>query len=213
MILSAVGLRKVFNRRVVFKELSFEAESGQVLSITGPNGSGKSTVSKIICGVLTPTSGEVILSNGEGKIDREKVHMHVGMVSPYLELYGEFTALENLKLEIRARKLPKTAEDKALEILDRVGLFNRRNDELKGFSSGMKQRLKYAAALVHEPDVLVLDEPTANLDVAGTDMVFSIIEQYRKERIVVLATNDVDEAALGDVKVVLQRKLGESNGK
>ena len=213
MILSAVDLKKVFNRRVVFKELSFEAKSGQVLSITGPNGSGKSTVSKIICGVLTPTSGEVILSNGEGKIDREKVHMHVGMVSPYLELYGEFTALENLKLEIRARKLPKTTEDRALEILDRVGLFNRRNDELKGFSSGMKQRLKYAAALVHEPDVLVLDEPTANLDVAGTDMVLSIIEQYRKDKIVVLATNDVDEAALGDVKVVLQRKLGEGNGK
>ncbi len=213
MILSAVGLRKVFNRRVVFKELSFEVKSGQVLSITGPNGSGKSTVSKIICGVLTPTSGEVFLSNGEGRIDREKVYKYIGMVSPYLELYGEFTALENLKIEIRARKLPKSAEEKALEILERVGLFSRRNDELKGFSSGMKQRLKYAAALIHEPDVLVLDEPTANLDVAGTDMVFSVIERYRKDKIVVLATNDLEEAALGDVKVLLQRKLGEGNGK
>ena len=94
-----------------------------------------------------------------------------------------------------------------------MGLFSRRNDELKGFSSGMKQRLKYAAALIHEPDVLVLDEPTANLDVAGTDMVFSVIERYRKDKIVVLATNDLEEAALGDVKVLLQRKLGEGNGK
>ncbi len=211
MILSAMALKKVFNRRVVFKELSFEAKSGQVLSITGPNGSGKSTVSKIICGVLTPTAGEVALSNGEGKISREKVHKHIGMVSPYLELYGEFTALENLKIEIKARMLTKPAEERALEILDRVGLFSRRNDELKGFSSGMKQRLKYAAALIHEPDVLVLDEPTANLDVAGTDMVLSVIEQYRTDKIVVLATNDVEEAALGDVKVVLQRKLGEGN--
>lgn len=213
MNLKAKNLKKVFNRRVVFRELSFEVGSGQVLTVTGPNGSGKSTVSKIICGVLTQTSGEIVLSNGDGKIGREKVYRHVGLVSPYLELYGEFTALENLKIEIRARNLPKSGEERALEILERVGLFNRRNDELKGFSSGMKQRLKYASALIHEPDVLVLDEPTANLDVAGIDMVLSVIEQYRKDKIVVLATNDTEEAALGDVKVVLQKKLGDGNGK
>lgn len=213
MILTANGLKKVFNRRIVFKELSFEVKSGQVLSVTGPNGSGKSTVSKIICGVLTPTSGQVVLSDGEGRIDRDDVHKHVGLVSPYLELYGEFTALENLKIEIRARKLPESAENRALEILELVGLFNRRNDELRGFSSGMKQRLKYAAALIHDPDIIVLDEPTANLDVAGIDMVLSLIERYRKEKIIVLATNDTEEADLGDVKVVLQKKLGDSNGK
>lgn len=213
MLLTAKNLKKVFNRRVVFKDLSFSAASGQVLSITGPNGSGKSTLSKIICGVMTPTSGEVVLSNGEAKIDRDDVHKHVGLVSPYLELYGEFTALENLKIEIRARTLPKSAEDRALEILELVGLFSRKNDELRGFSSGMKQRLKYAAALIHDPDILVLDEPTANLDVAGIDMVLSIIEQYRKEKVVVLATNDTEEAELGDIKVVLQKRLGDSNGR
>jgi heme exporter protein A len=213
MNLVARNLKKVFNRRVVFSDLSFEVKSGQVLSITGPNGSGKSTASKIICGVLTPTSGEVILTNGSGKIDREDVHDHVGLVSPYLELYGEFTALENLQIAIRARKLPKAAENRAMEILKLVGLFNRRNDELRGFSSGMKQRLKYAAAIIHEPEVLVLDEPTANLDTAGNEMVFSLIEEYRKEKIVVLATNDPEEASLGDVKVVLQKKLGDGNGK
>ncbi len=213
MILTGKNLKKVFNRRVVFSNLSFEVKSGEVLSITGPNGSGKSTASKIICGVLTPTSGEVIMTNGGAKVDRDNVHRHVGLVSPYLELYGEFTALENLQIAIRARKLPKSVENRALEILNLVGLFNRRNDELRGFSSGMKQRLKYAAALIHEPDILVLDEPTANLDLAGTDMVFSIIEQYRKDKVVVLATNDSDEAALGDVKVVLRKSLGDGNGK
>ncbi len=213
MILTAKNLKKVFNRRVVFRDLSFEVKSGEVLSITGPNGSGKSTASKIICGVLTPTSGEVVFANGQGSIDRDNIHKHVGFVSPYLELYGEFTALENLRIEIRARKLPKTAENQALEILELVGLFIRRNDEVRGFSSGMKQRLKYAAALIHDPDVLVLDEPTANLDVAGTDMVFSLIERYRREKIVVLATNDTGEAALGDVKVVLSKELSNRNGK
>ncbi len=212
MILIAKQLKKVFNRRVVFKDISFEVKSGEVLSITGPNGSGKTTASKIICGILTPTAGEVALYNGSGKIDRDEVHQHIGFVAPYLELYGEFTALENLQIESRARKL-KTGDEKALEILQLVGLFNRRNDELRGFSSGMKQRLKYAAALLHDPAVLVLDEPTANLDTAGIDMVYSLVERFRKDRIVVIATNDNEEASLGDVKVVLSKNLGAVNGK
>lgn len=77
----------------------------------------------------------------------------------------------------------------------------------------MKQRLKYAAALIHDPDVIVLDEPTANLDVAGTEMVFELVDKFRKDKIMVLATNDEKEAALGDVKVVLQKDLGSGNGK
>ncbi len=213
MILTGKQLKKVFNRRVVFKDISFEVKSGEVLSITGPNGSGKSTASKMICGVLTPTSGEVILSNGAGRIERDEVYRYVGLVSPYLELYGEFTALENLQIECRARRLPKGNEQKLAETLKLVGLFNRKDDAVKGFSSGMKQRLKYAAALIHDPGVLVLDEPTANLDQAGIDMVLSVIETYRKDRIVVLATNDSQEAALGDVKVVLRKDLGSGNGK
>jgi len=211
MELTATGLKKEFNRRIVFKDISFEVKSGEVLSITGPNGSGKSTLSKIICGLLSPTFGEIVLSRGGTKIDREEIHEHIGFVSPYIELYGEFTALENLQIESRARGLKWKNENRLLEILDRVGLFNRRNDELRGFSSGMKQRLKYAAALIHDPPVLVLDEPTANLDLAGNDMVFALVEKFRKDKIVVVATNDEKEAALGDVKVVLKKDIG--NGK
>ncbi len=207
MILTATELKKVFNRRVVFKNISFEVKSGEVLSITGPNGSGKSTASKIICGLLTPTSGEIVLMDDGMKIDRDEIHEHVGFVAPYLELYGEFTALENLRIEAKARGLKWKGDDKLHEILELVGLFSRRNDELRSFSSGMKQRLKYAAALIHEPDMMVLDEPTANLDIAGTDMVFALVDKLRKDKIVVVATNDEKEAALGDVKVVLKKDL------
>ena len=204
MILGGRGLKKVFNRRIVFQNISFEVQSGQVLSITGPNGSGKSTASKIICGVISPTAGEVSLTDEGVSIDRDKVHSYVGFVAPYLELYGEFSAVENLCLEARARGMNWKNQDWIDEILRVVGLFNRRNDEVRSFSSGMKQRLKYAAALLHEPQVLVLDEPTANLDAAGTDMVFALIDKYRKDRIVVIATNDEKETALGDVRVVLR---------
>jgi heme exporter protein A len=213
MILTARELKKVFNRRVVFKDISFEVRSGEVLSITGPNGSGKSTASKIICGLLTPTSGEITLVDDGKKIDRDEIHKHVGFVAPYLELYGEFSALENLQIEAKARGL-KWRDNNALdEILELVGLFSRRNDELRSFSSGMKQRLKYAAALIHDPDVVVLDEPTANLDVAGTEMVFALVGRLRKEKIVVVATNDEKEAALGDVGVVLRKDLGSDDDK
>jgi heme exporter protein A len=197
---------------VVFENISFEVKQGEVLSIIGPNGSGKSTVSKIICGVLTPTAGEVSLVDDARKvmIGRDEIYMFVGFVAPYLELYGEFTAFENLMIEMRARKLltrnsqvAKGSSEKALEILKFVGLFNRRNDRVKGFSSGMKQRLKYAAALIHEPSVLVLDEPMSNLDDAGRTMVLSLVENFRKDKIVVIATNDNEEAALGNVKLVL----------
>ncbi len=213
MILTGKELKMVFNRRMVFKDISFEVKSGQVLSITGPNGSGKSTASKIICGIITPTSGQILFLNDGKIVDRDEIHRHVGFVAPYLELYGEFTALENLRIEAGARGLKNKSDDNLREILELVGLFNRRNDELRSFSSGMKQRLKYAAALIHDPDVIVLDEPTANLDVAGTEMVFELVDKFRKDKIVVLATNDEKEAALGDVKVVLQKDLGSGNGK
>ncbi|HUI30846.1 MAG TPA: ABC transporter ATP-binding protein [Candidatus Acidoferrales bacterium] len=211
MLLKAKELKKVFNRRVVFENISFEVKTGEVLSITGPNGSGKSTISKIVCGLLTPTAGEINLINDGKNIGRDEIHEHVGFVAPYLELYGEFTALENLEIEAKARGLKRRGNDRLSEILDLVGLLNRRNDGLRNFSSGMKQRLKYAAALMHEPEVVVLDEPTANLDVAGTEMVFSLIEKLRNDKIVVVATNDEKEAALGDVKVVLKKDLRAEN--
>ncbi len=200
-----------FSRRTVFEGISFDVESGEVLSITGPNGSGKSTVSKIICGLLTPTSGEIAIMKDGMKIERDDIHRHVGFVAPYLELYGEFTALENLQLEARARGLKLEKGEEPQEILSLVGLFSRRNDEVRSFSSGMKQRLKYAAALIHDPGLVVLDEPTANLDAAGNGMVFELVEKLRKEKIVVLATNDEQEAALGDVRVVLQKDLRSGN--
>lgn len=200
-----------FSRRTVFEGISFDVESGEVLSITGPNGSGKSTVSKIICGLLTPTSGEIAIMKDGMKIERDDIHKHVGFVAPYLELYGEFTALENLQLEARARGLKLDKGEEPQEILSLVGLFSRRNDEVRSFSSGMKQRLKYAAALIHDPGLVVLDEPTANLDAAGNGMVFELVEKLRKEKIVVLATNDEQEAALGDVRVVLQKDLRSGN--
>jgi heme exporter protein A len=185
----AKDVKKVFGRRIIFDLIRFDLVEGESLAITGPNGSGKSTLVKIIAGVLSPTSGNIEIAIDDRVIKSEDLYQNVGLVSPYLQLYEEFSGLENLRLAADIRGISNTGEELS-DLLSRVSLFHRRNDEVRAYSSGMKQRLKYAFALSHSPSVLILDEPTSNLDVEGLSMVRSIIEEQRKRGIIVLATND-----------------------
>jgi heme exporter protein A len=133
--------------------------------------------------------------------DDERRHL-VGLVSPYLQLYEEFSALENLSLSLRLRgDRPDTGFHRTL--LTRVTLDPDRDDPVRGYSSGMKQRLKLALALAHRPEVLVLDEPMANLDVDGVDIVRAIMKEHRTHGILVVATNDLTDLVDPDVRVDL----------
>ncbi len=201
LTLAATNLKKLFNWRVIFRDISFEVSRGQTLLVTGRNGSGKSTLVKIISGVLTPTSGSVTVNgagNGKGN-DRPDF---VGLVSPYLQMYDEFSARENIQyaLAIRGRRVDVAWID---ELLRRVGLFDRRHDAVRTYSSGMKQRVKYAFALAHKPPVLLLDEPMANLDSEGTSIVRDIMTMQRNEGILVVATNDLSDIDHFDRRVDL----------
>jgi heme exporter protein A len=192
--LIATGLAKEFQRRTIFHDLSFELSGGDSLAITGRNGSGKSTLIKILAGLLTQTRGSVTYKIGERTLSENEVRSHIGLVSPYLQLYDEFTGLENLMVlsRIRAHGLP--AEARAEELLKQFGLALRKDDFVRGYSSGMKQRLKYAFALLHRPAVLFLDEPTSNLDAEGIEVVRQIVATQRREGILIVATNDEEEA-------------------
>ena len=195
--LAGSNITKLFNWRVIFRDISFDVAHGQTLLVTGRNGSGKSTLVKIISGVLTPTSGKVTISGiGDGKPDS------VGLVSPYLQMYDEFSARENIQfaLAIRGRKVDESWVD---ELLGRVGLFERRNDAVRTYSSGMKQRVKYAFALAHRPPVLLLDEPMANLDSEGISVVGDIMIMQRNEGILVVATNVLSDIDHFDLRVDL----------
>jgi len=199
-------VKKVFTRRVIFEKINFELTNGDSLAIIGPNGSGKSTLVKIISGVLSPTSGSVeIIVNGKA-LKLEERYRVVGFVSPYLQLYDEFTGLENLRLCSRVRGLSNTAE-RMDQLLEQVNLFHRKNDDVRTYSSGMKQRLKYAFALLHQPPLLILDEPSSNLDSEGITAVHSIIERQKQEGILILATNDAKEMQLCN-KVIDLNVLG-----
>lgn len=195
--LTVKNLRKVFNRRLVFNNLNFELNSGQSLIITGKNGSGKSTLIKILSGYLTESSGKIEYRLEGKMIDRENFYRIVGLVSPYLVLYEEFSAFENLQLISKIRGL-KISEEKINDVLKFVGLFDRRNDFVRTYSSGMKQRIKYASAILHSPSVLLLDEPTSNLDLDGKEIVEKIVFEYRKDKILIVATNESQDFKFGD---------------
>lgn len=184
-----------FGSLLLFRRLSFTLAGGDSLAVTGANGAGKSTLLRILAGVLTPKAGRVTLTVDGTDVDAEAHPRRVGLVAPYLGLYETLTARENLAFLAQARRLAE-AEPRIDAVLDRVGLTDRADDPVSAYSSGMQQRVKYAAALLGDPPLLLLDEPAANLDPAGREMVASVVERQRERgRMVVVATNRADEAA------------------
>jgi heme exporter protein A len=200
--LSLEGVSKRFGRRRVFDGLTVAVDQGEVLVVTGANGSGKSTLMLVIAGLLRPTRGRVVATLNGKPLPAEDRRVWLGMVSPDLTLYPELTGLENLRFFERVRgRVPRDGELNAL--LERVGLSGRGEDLVRTYSSGMRQRLKYAFALAHAPKVLLLDEPTANLDVSGVSMVEEVIAEQRRRGVLVLATNEPEEVRHGDRRVAL----------
>lgn len=201
-----LGLQNVskrYGRLRVLRRVQAEVSSGQVLVIAGRNGAGKSTLLRIIAGLTRPTSGQVIFFQDGRTLPAEERRRLTGLVAVDVALYGELTAWENLSFfaQVRGRRLT-AAEGEAL--LDMVGLAGRSEDLVQSYSSGMRQRLKYACALLHGPPFLLLDEPGSNLDEAGRSMVEDIIARQRARGLVVLATNEPREVAYGDMVLRLE---------
>lgn len=198
--LSASGLSKSFGELKVFAGLDFSVSAGEVLIVAGPNGSGKSTLLKIAAGLLTPSAGRVEFREAMEIISKERRREFLGMVSPDLSFYEELSARENLDFFL---SLLGRSENKVAEALERVGLAGRKNDEVAGFSLGMRQRLKYALAFLLEPKFLFLDEPTANLDETGRKIVAELLTEQKTRGLGIVATNDRAEYAWGDKKLEL----------
>jgi heme exporter protein A len=191
--LEVKNLKKDFDRKTILRDLNFSLANRDSLSITGKNGSGKSTLIKILSNIFMQTSGSVNITVDDTQIERPNYYRYIGLISPYLNLYDEFSGLENLRFTAKLRGLD---EDCITSTIKRVGLWERRNDLVKIYSSGMKQRLKLAFALMHDPEILLLDEPTSNLDAEGVQLVDKVAEEYKLSRILIIATNDEHERSL-----------------
>lgn len=200
MKLTAQNLSKNFAEKSIFKKLTFEAESGICLAILGPNGSGKTTLMRILSHLILPTSGTITYSEDGTVIPPERIFQYLGFLGPYLELYQDLTALENLQFFSKIRGL-KNYEPRIFQLMEQFGLKGREDDAVKTYSSGMKQRLKYVFALLHEPQILFVDEPRSNLDEEGIRLVYEILQAYKKNHLLVMATNDGEDLRLADVRV------------
>jgi len=191
-------LGRSFGRRKVFQGVWATVRSGEVLVVTGPNGAGKSTLLGVIAGLQPPDRGTVrLVVEGSEPTEAGRRRL-IGLVAPDLVLYPELTALENLEFFAEVRGVPWRRSAGEVD-LERVGLEGRGPDLVGSFSSGMRVRLKYAVALQCAPPLLLLDEPTAMLDVGGAAIVETLIAAQREKGVLVLATNDPRETRHGDL--------------
>jgi heme exporter protein A len=186
-VLALRGVGHAFGERVVLRDLDLELAPGSSLAVFGPNGAGKSTLLRIAAGLLRPLRGSATL---DGELLAEagpKLRRRIGYVGHRPLVWGGLSCAENLALYARLYGLPAQA---AAASLARVGLAERAGDTARSLSQGMRQRLGLARALLHEPDLLVLDEPHASLDADGAALVDALIEAARGRATVLVATHD-----------------------
>jgi heme exporter protein A len=190
-------LSKRFGTRRVLDNLSFSLTVGDSLAVVGKNGSGKTTLLKILAGLTDPSSGTVTFSDEKTKLDRAGVRNRLSYIGPELTLYDSLTAAENLIFFAAMRGISIDSH-RVEAILTGMQLAGRGGDFYGAYSSGMKQRLKYAVALLNDPAFLLLDEPTANLDDEGKAVAVEIIARQKKNGVVIVATNEAGEYGFAD---------------
>ena len=193
---------KMYGARRVLHNVVAELEAGDVLLVTGHNGVGKSTLMRLLAGLQRPSSGTISYVDGVLRLPPSEARPMIGMVGPDIQLYRELTAREHVSFVADVRGIPSTVSDQN-ELLGRVGLVGRADEQVAAFSSGMQQRLRYALALLHEPAVLLLDEPTTNLDTAGLNLVDRVVAEQRARGVTVVATNDPRDRKYGDFVLAL----------
>ncbi len=198
-----------YGARRALQTLAFDVASPGVVAVTGPNGSGKSTLLRIVIGLLRPTEGTTRFEHGGRAIEPPRRRLHAGLATPELSFYEEFSAAENLRFAAETHGLTD-APASVRTALDAVGLTPRADDRVAAFSSGMKQRLRLAFAILHRPAVLMLDEPGSHLDDAGRAVVERLVSGYSAHGLVLIATNDPQEMALAERRIELHgRGLGD----
>lgn len=184
IILENLGRR--FNREWIFRDINHVFSKGQKYAILGPNGSGKSTLLSVLLGNLTPSEGKLIYKD-QKEILPENIFSSISLAAPYLDLIEEFTLQETIDFHFKFKNYQKDFD--AAAVLDLLALSKAEDKPLKYFSSGMKQRTKLALAFCTDTPILVLDEPTSNLDTQGTDWYLNLVEKFTSDRLVLVGSN------------------------
>jgi ABC-2 type transport system ATP-binding protein len=187
------GLIKDYGARRALHSITFDAKQGEIVGFLGPNGAGKTTTMRILTGYMPPTDGTATVAGYDVVEESLEVRRRVGYLPETVPLYTDMTALEYLKFMADLRRIPDS-EERAYEVLENVNLADRANSYIGNFSKGMRQRVGLAQALIHRPEVLILDEPTIGLDPAQVVEMRNVIKEIGKDRTVLLSTHILSEA-------------------
>ncbi len=211
MIVETQGLTRRFGERIAVADLTFSLDEGQVLGLLGPNGAGKTTTLRMLGGLIAATSGSAtVCGHSLGKSDAANtaIRARCGNVPEVPGFYERLSARDNLRFFAGLHRLPD-AHRRVDAALDRFALGERRDDRVSTYSKGMKQRLSIARALLHEPQLVLLDEPTAGLDPLATASVHSLIRELKAKGVsLVLCTHSLEEVeALADRVLILDQTV------
>src|SRR5580698_6338674 len=195
-MLEVNGLTKSYGKLIAVTGVTFRADRGETIGLLGPNGAGKTTTVSIIAGLLSPDSGEVLIEGRQVKSDTDPVKLKIGLVPQDMALYDQLSARDNLTFFAALYSLSgakaKQAIDSALQLVE---LSDRAADKVTTFSGGMKRRLNLAAALLHDPQILLLDEPTVGVDPQSRNAIFDNLEILKKRGKTLLYTTHYMEEA------------------
>ncbi|MGB7623174.1 MAG: heme ABC exporter ATP-binding protein CcmA [Terriglobia bacterium] len=186
------GIHKSFGHSTALDQVTCSVQPGEVVALFGRNGAGKTTLLKILALLMRPTGGEYQLRGEPARRQPDRTRAQIGFISHSTYLYADLTALENLKFFGALYDLSNLG-DRIRGALEDVKLWDRRNERVRGFSRGMQQRLSLARTFLHDPSLLLLDEPYTGLDPIASDLLDRLIERHQKEgRTVILTTHNLD---------------------
>jgi heme exporter protein A len=191
LVIHINGLIKNFSINSVLRGVNLHIGPGEFVTLVGPNGAGKTTLMRIVATLLKPSGGDVKVGGWSIPDHSDKVRLHIGLISHQSLLYGDLTAAENLIFYAKLYQLPDR-EERVRRAIKRVGLASRQRDPVRSFSRGMTQRLTIARATLHQPDVLLFDEPYTGLDQDATKLLDDLLRQEKEEgRTVFMITHDL----------------------
>lgn len=189
IILQNIGRR--FNRDWIFRNIDYTFTGGESYAILGPNGSGKSTLLQVLNGSLVPSMGDISYFKDDKSVEVESVFNQLSLAAPYLELIEEFTLDEMTDFHFKFKPYRRGMDKEA--VIKLLNMEGAKHKLIRYFSSGMKQRLKLALAFCSDTPMLMLDEPTSNLDAQGVDWYLNLVEQFAADRLTIICSNQLHE--------------------
>ncbi|MCK9568190.1 ATP-binding cassette domain-containing protein [Candidatus Pacearchaeota archaeon] len=200
------NLTKIFRNFTAVDNISFNVDKGEIFAFLGPNGAGKSTTIKMMTTIFFPTKGKIKINNFDVEKEQKEVRKSIGVIFQDSTLDEDLTAYENLNYHAMLYKIPKKGRKKNIEeLLDYVGLLNRKDEFIRNFSGGMKRSVEIARGLLHNPKLLFLDEPTLGLDVQTRAFLWNHIKKINKEKGITIffTTHNMEEAEKIATKIAI----------